>query len=130
MYKNEEDKIAYAKKYYQEHREESLKKTREWKRNNRERNRFLSRRSYRRARNLFIEMYGGKCICCGESIVEFLSLHHVKGQIGKKKQSARAAYSEASKKYSPEKFEILCHNCNQAIGYSGYCPHERRQRNV
>lgn len=23
----------------------------------------------------------------------------------------------------PKKFQLLCHNCNQAIGYYGSCPH-------
>lgn len=25
----------------------------------------------------------------------------------------------------PDVFQVLCHNCNQAIGYYGSCPHKR-----
>ena len=25
----------------------------------------------------------------------------------------------------PDGFQILCHNCNQAKGYYGICPHEK-----
>ncbi len=27
----------------------------------------------------------------------------------------------------PEGFRVLCHNCNMALGFYGYCPHEREQ---
>ena len=30
----------------------------------------------------------------------------------------------------PEGFRVLCHNCNQAIGYYGECPHARTLRLV
>jgi hypothetical protein len=23
----------------------------------------------------------------------------------------------------PEGYRVLCHNCNQSLGYFGYCPH-------
>lgn len=29
----------------------------------------------------------------------------------------------------PPGFRVLCHNCNQAIGYYGYCPHELIKEN-
>ncbi|KKN26963.1 hypothetical protein LCGC14_0869590 [marine sediment metagenome] len=125
--KNKEDQIAYSKKYYQEHIEEERARSRAWARNNREKHAELVRNSYRRAKNLFFEMYGSKCACCGEETREFLTLDHVKGQVGKKKQKTRAAYGEAIKKYDPEKFRILCRNCNWAIGFLGYCPHERNR---
>lgn len=25
----------------------------------------------------------------------------------------------------PKGFRVLCHNCNMAIGFYGYCPHSR-----
>jgi hypothetical protein len=27
----------------------------------------------------------------------------------------------------PEGFRVLCHNCNQAIGLYGFCPHQQHQ---
>jgi hypothetical protein len=30
----------------------------------------------------------------------------------------------------PDGFRVLCHNCNQAIGYYGVCPHESELRLV
>jgi len=27
--------------------------------------------------------------------------------------------------YPADEFRVLCHNCNAARGYYGYCPHER-----
>ena len=43
--------------------------------------------------------YGGyKCTCCGETEPKFLSIDHTG-------------------------YQILCHNCNMALGSYGYCPH-------
>lgn len=72
--------------------------------------------------------YGGKCACCGEAQNEFLSIDHIDGggrehrrQIG---TGANVLYHWLRKNDYPEGFRVLCHNCNAARGFYGYCPHQ------
>jgi hypothetical protein len=73
--------------------------------------------------------YGGeppRCLCCGESNIEFLCIDHINGggerqrkQIG---QGAKI-YNWLIKNNYPKGFRVLCANCNQSYGHYGYCPH-------
>lgn len=78
-----------------------------------------------RSRKLtFIEKYGGKCECCGETKWEFLSLDHVRGDGYKDRTKNRnILYKKAVVDFDPSKYRVLCMNCNTAIGFYGYCPH-------
>lgn len=80
--------------------------------------------------------YGGdppKCACCGESHFEFLALDHIKGgglrhlqSLGFNKRNGgrgRGIYHWLIKNGFPEGYRVLCHNCNNALGFYGYCPH-------
>jgi transcriptional regulator with XRE-family HTH domain len=77
--------------------------------------------------------YGGdppQCACCGETVVEFLAVDHVNGGGGKHR---RALHGRVSSIYLwlrqegyPDGFRVLCHNCNSAMGYYGYCPHQKK----
>lgn len=81
----------------------------------------------RKIRERLFEGYGGKCVCCGESRFEFLALDHVNGggrQERKTKSTLQIALS-AIRDGFPDKYRILCHNCNQAIGWYGICPHQK-----
>jgi hypothetical protein len=80
-------------------------------------------------RALAIDHYGGKCVCCGESTKEFLSFDHVAGGGSKDRKGdlrGRSMGIWLAKKGFPEKFQLLCHNCNLARGFYGYCPHQRK----
>ncbi len=77
------------------------------------------------ARAKFLQMYGVKCACCGETMEEFLTIEHKLGQTGvRKKESASAAYRKAVQDYRPDLYEVLCMNCNHSKGVRGYCPHQ------
>jgi hypothetical protein len=70
--------------------------------------------------------YGGKCACCLESRIEFLTLDHINGD-GKthRKQVGRSnVYRDVEKRGYPATFRLLCFNCNCSRGIHGYCPHE------
>ena len=78
-----------------------------------------------------------KCACCGESMFEFLSIDHIGGggkAHRKKIGGSSYLYSWLERNGFPEGFQVLCHNCNQAIGIFGYCPHKltpaERRRNL
>jgi hypothetical protein len=82
----------------------------------------------RSRRRMVLEFYGGippRCKCCGESEVKFLSIDHINGGGRKHRDSIKGSvYSWIIKNDFPVGFQILCHNCNQARGYYGKCPHE------
>jgi hypothetical protein len=77
------------------------------------------------------------CNCCGEnSFVEFLAIDHIAGKykMDSIPELVKIGYSSTLKDYRlidwilekdfPKGFQILCHNCNQAKGVYGKCPHE------
>ncbi len=69
-----------------------------------------------------------KCACCGETIKEFLSIDHITGGGAKHRKSiGGSAYLNRwlIKNNFPMGYQVLCHNCNQAKGIYGYCPHEK-----
>ena len=74
--------------------------------------------------------YGQSCLCCGEKRIEFLSIDHINGGGNKHRKeigSNLAFYSWIVRNHFPDFLRILCHNCNQARGFYGYCPHEKEK---
>lgn len=79
-----------------------------------------------------IAFYGGACKCCGETIEEFLTLEHKGGRNetdfysgGTKKITGKRAWEKACSQGWPDRYTVLCFNCNCARGHLGYCPHEK-----
>lgn len=69
------------------------------------------------------------CACCGETFIEFLAIDHVSGN-GSQERKAKgtkiggyALYNRLIRNKFPQGYRVLCHNCNQALGFYGYCPH-------
>lgn len=108
---------------------------REWRRANRARIAETSKTWRKSVRSEVLEAYGGKCACCGEARNEFLAIDHVNGDgadhremvtNGRTRHEGGAVvYSWLKRNGYPEGFRVLCHNCNCARGYYGYCPHEK-----
>jgi hypothetical protein len=81
-----------------------------------------ARRTKYRRQVLFI--LGDKCICCGEANLEFLSVDHIHGDgANHRKKNSDIWYSILKEGCPPDRYRILCHNCNQSMGFYGYCPH-------
>lgn len=111
------------------------KKHQDWKDENPERARELSRmhalRRYHRLREQVLVAYGKRCVCCGEDEPIFLVLDHIKGggnkhrrslSKGKHSASTFTLYAWVIKNSFPKDFRLLCHNCNFAAAHGG-CPH-------
>jgi len=132
----------YHHQYYLEHKEKWLK----FRRENSEKHLIANKKSYRRLKELrapawnsrrrelrkelrekVLIHYGGnppKCACCGESKIEFLAIDHVNGGGRKHSASINGHLCEWLRLHAyPAGFRVLCHNCNQAMGIYGYCPH-------
>lgn len=79
----------------------------------------------------FIKEYGGKCTCCQESIIEFLTLEHKKRdgkQHREKYQTTTQQLADLRRRGWPkDNYEILCFNCNMASRYDGICPHKKEK---
>jgi hypothetical protein len=89
------------------------------------------RGKYYEERHKFFEMYGEVCACCGESTIEFLTVEHIQGQIGRThRKFGNKAYKEAIREYRPDLYEVLCMNCNHARGRYGYCPHRKDKKTL
>lgn len=130
-----------SKKYYQENKDSISQKTKIYHKLNRkkilERQRIYASQNkdkvsgwYRnrnhKLKKSFLDMYGGKCACCGESHPEFLTIDHINGQSGiRNKETGESAYRKAIRKYSPKDYRILCMNCNMATRFGRICPHQK-----
>jgi hypothetical protein len=87
------------------------------------------RDSHARRRRTVIDNLGGKCVCCGETEIVFLTVDHIEGggndhrrQLG---GSSQNLYRWLIKKGFPDGFQVLCFNCNQGKHVNGgVCPHQ------
>ena len=74
-----------------------------------------------------VEAYGGKCTCCGEDRIEFLTVEHLNND-GKAHRSSlktsTAIYRDIKKRGYPSDYTVLCFNCNIAKSLYGSCPHQ------
>lgn len=93
------------------------------------------RKRRRKGKELVLNLYGGKCTCCGESQFEFLSLDHKNNDGFKEKVNGRRSslFNALYRDYSAGKplrddLQIHCYNCNCAKGFYGVCPHERARK--
>ena len=70
--------------------------------------------------------YGNKCVCCGESHIEFLGIDHIKGNRNKHRKielgtilaTGYEFYLWLKRNNYPEGFQVMCNNCNIAKGNS------------
>ena len=73
--------------------------------------------------------YGGKCACCGETQLEFLTIDHKNNDGNKHRKEIKNAniYAWAIRNNYPPVLQILCHNCHGAKSFYGECPHNRKK---
>jgi len=86
-----------------------------------------------------IKAYGGKCVCCGETDLLFLTLDHVYNDGSQHRKKLMALGNTFYLKmrtlgYPKYGLQVLCWNCHYAKTYFGTCPHKAtswtsRQRN-
>lgn len=116
-FKNHEDQLAYNKIYWQ--RTQNIQR--------------VKGKEYREKRRLKVLSYYAKgdvkCACCGETQLEFLSIDHINGGGTKQKKElgTRSIYAILIKQNLPLGYRVLCHNCNQAMGFYGHCPHNKME---
>lgn len=101
---------------------------REWRVKNHEHSKAYQREWIQALRKEVLDHYGGACVCCGETTLQFLALDHKNGGGTKHRQELGLRGSNmwawVKREHFPAMFQVMCHNCNQAIGYYGSCPHK------
>ena len=82
------------------------------------------------AKGIVLKHYGGKCRCCGEDDIRFLTIDHKdgKGTQHRKQLGVKAGppfYSWLIKNNFPLQYAVLCCNCNWGRFLNGgICPHK------
>ncbi len=70
------------------------------------------------------------CACCREDHLEFLTIDHIHGDGAEHRKTManrgrNTMYRWLIQNGYPDGFRVLCYNCNCAMGFYGYCPHEK-----
>lgn len=77
---------------------------------------------------LINEYSNGKneCQCCGEKLIEFLTLDHIGDSKKELKHHCPGRTLHHAGYPHKDKLRILCMNCNFSYGKYGYCPHVKQ----
>lgn len=120
---------AYQKKYAEENKESRLEYWNDYRKRNAEKISDQERLRLLKVKTEAIQGYGGKCSCCGETVLEFLAIDHVNcnGAADRKENGrhGKRMYSFLIKNNFPKEYRVLCHNCNwSAFINGGKCIHQ------
>ena len=126
---DKEVRSAYGKVYYQYNKEKKDKQNIEWLARNETRRKEIANDAYARNRKKLIDLMNGKCKCCGEKDLIYLQIDHVNndGHVDRNKGSSNVTLRRYMQ--TPERFQLLCANCNHAKRMNGgvlYKPKKRR----
>jgi hypothetical protein len=118
---NNKDKCCrYSRRYRLKNRTQILDKHKEWELKNK----------------ITVLLYYSnndiKCACCGEKTIEFMTLNHINGGGSKHRRELKKynIYDWLIRNNFPDGFNVLCMNCNFALGMFGYCPHADKKEVV
>ncbi len=97
-----------------------------------------SKLAHRKLKLQVVKEYGGKCVCCGESIPEMLTIDHINGDGATERRKFRGKnenwdfYAYLRRNGFPkDNYRLLCYNCNLgAYKNGGVCPHQTGGRVV
>jgi len=119
----------YHPKYYADNKKRIRDYRREYKMANKERLCENNRRYSQKIREGVMQAYGGKCVCCGESELDFLTIDHINGDGNQQRKDIRSGKGFyiwlRDNNYPKKNFQILCRNCNYGKYINnGICPHQ------
>lgn len=81
-------------------------------------------------RQLILDAYGNKCVCCGESEPEFLQLDHINNDGNKQRKDLGIRYIYQwiiDRNFPKDNYQLLCANCNWSKRKFGDCIHVIRK---
>lgn len=141
--KNKAKIEADRKVYYAENKDKFIKAAKKHYLENKERHRDLARIRTRERKIELKNYFGGKCSCCGEKEMEFLTIDHVhENGAEERRANGKREYRSANdityqkiwdlmKTGKPASeitdYQVLCFNCNCSKHYGkGICVHKRK----
>jgi hypothetical protein len=89
----------------------------------------LASADVRKRKRRAMDAYGGKCSCCGEAELAFLTIDHIDGNGAEhrreiKNRGGGTFYAWLHSHGYPDGFQVLCANCNLGRHINGgICPH-------
>lgn len=101
--------------------------TKKWREKNRQVHLDYQKKYRRELHSKAIKLYGARCLCCGETIKEFLTLDHINGggTNHRRTKGGLHTYREMIRENDHKKYRVLCMNCNHATKYNKICPHKQ-----
>lgn len=132
--KTKEKRCIYREKYYNKNKDKILERAKEYKSKPEVAERIKKQEKQRNEQNrmFLLSRYsdnnGLSCKCCGENIVEFLSIDHIGGVKEEEKHpngNRKALFYYLKEKGFPDGYQVLCYNCNLSKGFYGECPHQK-----
>jgi len=133
---NKEKRIGYYRKFYYKHREEILLKSKLNRKKNEQSYQVRARRYHRKKIEIF-KRYGGetpKCVWCGEERYECLQIDHIYDDGNKERNSIGGGenfyYWLLKQPYQPERYQILCANCNCIKRIRGIVSYQNGLKNI
>jgi hypothetical protein len=92
---------------------------------------------YPKVKQDVLDMFGGKCACCGETEPGFLSIDHVFNDGAEERRNGRGGgyvigRRIINKALDKIRYQLLCYNCNMGKQFSGkgICPHQLKKEVV
>lgn len=83
------------------------------------------RRKRKELRLAVFRKYGGRCVCCGEDDIRFLTIDHVNGGGRADNQNSMGFLRKLVRFKVQKNRRLLCYNCNcSRKDYNGICPHK------
>jgi len=123
----------YARKWRSENRQKDRELQRNWRESNPKKVRRKHWKWNARLKYEVLAVYGGPiCVCCGETMQEFLTLDHINGGGNQQKREDIGGGAHfypwlRRNNYPNIALQVLCMNCNWASGQKNHrCPHEVR----
>lgn len=128
------------KGYFAEYRRRNIERYRQYEKerywNNKgeiiERNKHYLKKYAESVKSKVYIHYGNRCVCCGETTPEFLTIDHMNNDGGRFRRtrgggrgSGRQLYMWIVRNGFPNDLQLLCFNCNCVKLRTGLCPHRR-----
>lgn len=129
------DHKAYCKQYYQRNKDRLKQQVKAYREANVDKARAASNRSnklrWQEVKLAVLTRFGGKCECCGETGIEFLTVDHINNDGNAHRKVMKSTFGGiygwlAKNGYPKDGLQLLCWNCNMAKrANNGVCPHQR-----
>ena len=117
-----------SKQYAQEHKESIRDIQKKWVSSNKEHVYKKNKERRDKIRNEVLLAYGGRCECCGENNLGFLSIYPKNDEEKETTINVQRLRARLKRLGFPDEYEVLCKNCRFSIVRIGFCEHNPTRR--